>query len=223
MLFRELSHHHAAGAVADGDIGGCRDFGDRRRCDEGNPPPTGPVAACRRWACTPTPMSCASGKRSPTAPRSSSATRRRRWRSGSRSTSATGNCSDRLRERDRALRLGRLVEDITTDLNGAALHRMQTLAWTLALGLVFVIGVITEHAMPQFDSSLLILLGIATPAMSASNTRRCSNDRRRATPEASVAMSALEGIEHVVVLMLEIAPSTACSAGSIRATRASTA
>lgn len=52
-------------------------------------------------------------------------------------------------------------KDITTDLNGAALHRVQTLAWTLALGLVFVIGVITDHAMPQFDGSLLILLGIS--------------------------------------------------------------
>jgi hypothetical protein len=52
-------------------------------------------------------------------------------------------------------------KDLTTDLNGAALHRVQTLAWTLALGLVFVIGVITDHAMPQFDSSLLILLGIS--------------------------------------------------------------
>jgi hypothetical protein len=52
-------------------------------------------------------------------------------------------------------------KDITTDMNGAALHRVQTLAWTLMLGVVFVVGVIADHSMPQFDSSLLILLGIS--------------------------------------------------------------
>ncbi|HZS83730.1 MAG TPA: hypothetical protein VFA50_12720 [Stellaceae bacterium] len=53
------------------------------------------------------------------------------------------------------------LKDVTTDLNGAALHRVQSLAWTLLLGIVFVVGVITRHAMPQFDASLLILLGIS--------------------------------------------------------------
>lgn len=57
-------------------------------------------------------------------------------------------------------------KDITTDLNGAALHRVQTLAWTLALGLVFVVSVINSiaahaAALPQFDSQLLLLLGIS--------------------------------------------------------------
>jgi hypothetical protein len=52
-------------------------------------------------------------------------------------------------------------KDITTDSNGAALHRVQVLAWTLALGVIFVVGVITDLAMPQFDSALLLLLGIS--------------------------------------------------------------
>jgi len=52
-------------------------------------------------------------------------------------------------------------KDITTDLNGSALHRVQALAWTLALGVVFVVGAITDHVMPQFDPSLLLLLGIS--------------------------------------------------------------
>ncbi len=53
------------------------------------------------------------------------------------------------------------LKDLTTDLNGAALHRVQTLAWTIILGLVFVVEVIENRAMPQFDASLLILLGIS--------------------------------------------------------------
>jgi hypothetical protein len=57
-------------------------------------------------------------------------------------------------------------KDITTDANGAALHRVQALAWTLALGVIFVATVIysirlREPGMPQFDSSLLLLLGIS--------------------------------------------------------------
>jgi hypothetical protein len=53
-------------------------------------------------------------------------------------------------------------KDLTTDSNGAALHRVQTLAWTLALGVIFVIGVIANRQMPQFDSSLLLVLGISS-------------------------------------------------------------
>ena len=52
-------------------------------------------------------------------------------------------------------------KDITTDLNGAALHRVQTVFWTLGLGVVFVVSVLTTWALPEFDNSLLILLGIS--------------------------------------------------------------
>jgi hypothetical protein len=60
-------------------------------------------------------------------------------------------------------------KDLTTDLNGAALHRVQTLVWTIALGVVFVATVVanltnniaTNLIMPQFDTSLLLLLGIS--------------------------------------------------------------
>jgi hypothetical protein len=60
-------------------------------------------------------------------------------------------------------------KDLTTDLNGAALHRVQTLVWTIALGVVFVATVVanltnniaTNLIMPQFDNSLLLLLGIS--------------------------------------------------------------
>ena len=52
-------------------------------------------------------------------------------------------------------------KDLTTDLNGAALHRVQVLVWTITLGVVFTIEVFSNLAMPQFDSSLLLLLGIS--------------------------------------------------------------
>jgi hypothetical protein len=52
--------------------------------------------------------------------------------------------------------------DLTTDLNGGALHRVQIVAWTLVLGVVFVIGVYIDLAMPQFDTTLLALMGLSS-------------------------------------------------------------
>lgn len=52
-------------------------------------------------------------------------------------------------------------KDVTTDLNGAALHRVQTVMWTLALGVVFAFEVMINHTMPQFDTALLLLLGVS--------------------------------------------------------------
>ncbi|HEY0729694.1 MAG TPA: hypothetical protein VGD38_16550, partial [Pyrinomonadaceae bacterium] len=52
--------------------------------------------------------------------------------------------------------------DILTDANGIALHRFQMAAWTLALGLIFIIGVYRNLAMPQFSVTLLALMGIST-------------------------------------------------------------
>jgi hypothetical protein len=51
--------------------------------------------------------------------------------------------------------------DLTTDLNGMALHRLQVFCWTWTLGLVFLCGLYTDLTMPQFDTSLLVLLGIS--------------------------------------------------------------
>ena len=52
-------------------------------------------------------------------------------------------------------------KDMTTDSSGNALHRIQVLVWTWALGIVFVIGVYTDLAMPQFDTTVLLLTGIS--------------------------------------------------------------
>jgi hypothetical protein len=52
-------------------------------------------------------------------------------------------------------------KDITTDLNGTAIHRLQAVCWTLALGVVFVVGVYQSLAMPEFNGNLLTLMGIS--------------------------------------------------------------
>jgi hypothetical protein len=52
--------------------------------------------------------------------------------------------------------------DITSDLNGTALHRLQTLCWTVALGAVFLISVYRELSMPDFNGTLLALMGISS-------------------------------------------------------------
>jgi len=52
--------------------------------------------------------------------------------------------------------------DIVTDANGITLHRFQMLVWTLALALVYVIAVYDKLAMPDFDTTLLALLGISS-------------------------------------------------------------
>jgi hypothetical protein len=53
------------------------------------------------------------------------------------------------------------LKDVTTDFNGTAVHRVQIVCWTALLGVVFVIGVYTDLAMPQFSGMVLALLGVS--------------------------------------------------------------
>lgn len=53
-------------------------------------------------------------------------------------------------------------KDMTTDLNGPTLHRLQVVFWTAALGLVFLVGVYRDLAMPpDFSGTLLALMGLS--------------------------------------------------------------
>jgi hypothetical protein len=54
-----------------------------------------------------------------------------------------------------------LVVDILSDANGLSFHRFQMLAWTVVLGLIFILQVYANLAMPTFSESLLALLGIS--------------------------------------------------------------
>lgn len=53
-------------------------------------------------------------------------------------------------------------KDITTDINGTAIHRLQVVCWTAILGVVFVIDVYQNLAMPPFNEHLLLLMGISS-------------------------------------------------------------
>jgi hypothetical protein len=52
--------------------------------------------------------------------------------------------------------------DLTTDLNGTALHRLQVFCWTWILGIVFVLAVYRGLAMQDFSPTLLALMGISS-------------------------------------------------------------
>jgi hypothetical protein len=54
------------------------------------------------------------------------------------------------------------LTDVLTDDNGAvALHRLQVLLWTFVLGVVFLASVLHVLSMPEFNTTLLALMGIS--------------------------------------------------------------
>jgi hypothetical protein len=53
------------------------------------------------------------------------------------------------------------IDDILSDDGGVSFHRFQIFAWTIVLILVFVFSVINILAMPDFDATLLGLMGIS--------------------------------------------------------------
>jgi hypothetical protein len=53
------------------------------------------------------------------------------------------------------------LNDILTDVNGITLHRFQMLIWTVVLGIIFAVGVYRNLAMPDFNATLLALMGIS--------------------------------------------------------------
>ncbi|HEX8559653.1 MAG TPA: hypothetical protein VF668_16255 [Pyrinomonadaceae bacterium] len=52
--------------------------------------------------------------------------------------------------------------DILSDAGGVSFHRFQIVAWTVALGAVFLGQVFNYLLMPDFDSTLLALMGISS-------------------------------------------------------------
>lgn len=52
-------------------------------------------------------------------------------------------------------------KDICDDGNGISVHRLQTVMWTVILGVIFVSEVMCSISMPTFDNTLLILMGIS--------------------------------------------------------------
>ena len=52
--------------------------------------------------------------------------------------------------------------DVLSDGNGVNFHRFQAVAWTVVLGIIFAAHVYRDLAMPQFDETLLGLMGISS-------------------------------------------------------------
>jgi hypothetical protein len=80
------------------------------------------------------------------------------------------NPNDLVAEKDRQELPARIVaqktegffKDITTSADGASLHRLQFMVWTLALAVVFVVTVWRTIGMPDFDATMLGLMGITS-------------------------------------------------------------
>ncbi len=54
-----------------------------------------------------------------------------------------------------------VLYDLLVEKGFVSFHRFQILVWTVVLGLMFVAGVYSETAMPEFNATLLGLLGIS--------------------------------------------------------------
>jgi hypothetical protein len=62
-------------------------------------------------------------------------------------------------------RLRSVREDLLTEEGGTYdFQRFQVLAWTLILGLAFVVKVFSDRVMPTFDTNVLLLMGISSGA-----------------------------------------------------------
>ena len=85
------------------------------------------------------------------------------------STNAAQNSAND--KQDETKKLKRLGHDTTTgsywkDLLGGnsddGIHRLQIVVWTLVLGIIFICSVWSDLTMPDFNSTLLILMGISS-------------------------------------------------------------
>jgi len=53
------------------------------------------------------------------------------------------------------------INDILSDDDGVSFHRLQIVGWTMVLILIFIVSVYDVLAMPDFDKTLLALMGIS--------------------------------------------------------------
>jgi hypothetical protein len=56
---------------------------------------------------------------------------------------------------------GRWFMDIISDGDGVSFQRLQVVLWTLILGFVFASTVANTCSMPEFENTLLVLMGIS--------------------------------------------------------------
>lgn len=53
------------------------------------------------------------------------------------------------------------IKDVLSDVDGVSLHRFQSFAWTVVIGVFFAFSTYFNQAMPVFDKYLLAVLGIS--------------------------------------------------------------
>jgi hypothetical protein len=53
-------------------------------------------------------------------------------------------------------------KDILTDANGVTVHRLQLVVWTVVLGIIFLVSVYQQLAMPELSGTLLGLMGLSS-------------------------------------------------------------
>jgi hypothetical protein len=68
-----------------------------------------------------------------------------------------------LADRPKAFRKGgfAFLYDLLSDTDTVGFHRFQLIVWNVILGVIFVFWTWTDFAMPEFDSTILGLLGIS--------------------------------------------------------------
>ncbi len=57
---------------------------------------------------------------------------------------------------------GSFLKQILSDQTGVSFHRFQIFAWTLALSIVYISSAINDVSLPEFDATLLTLMGIGS-------------------------------------------------------------
>ncbi len=55
-----------------------------------------------------------------------------------------------------------ILNDLLQDGDGVSFHRFQMVVWTIVLGLVFINAVHRDLATPEFDATLLGLMGLSS-------------------------------------------------------------
>lgn len=77
----------------------------------------------------------------------------------------------RIASGDHLRELKGFLGDICSDGNGFSVHRVQAVAWTLILGVIFICEVTMVISMPVFADNLLLLLGISNGTYLTLKTR----------------------------------------------------
>ncbi len=70
--------------------------------------------------------------------------------------------SDQQDRLETATPFGRALDDLLTEDGAISFHRFQMVAWTLVLGLIFVIHFLENYSLPEFSGTTLALMGISS-------------------------------------------------------------